>query len=258
MAYDLFSAIIIAIVQGLTEWLPISSSGHILLFEKLLGYSGGLAFEVALHFGTLMAVFLYFRKDIIDITRDFFSGKWKTENGKMGWLLVVGTIPAMIVGLLVSNYFDSILSDFLLLGMGFLVTGVLLLIVGLTNGSAKNNITWKKSLIIGGAQAIAILPSISRSGTTIASGVLMGIDVKKAMKFSFLLSIPAILGASVLQWGNNPLPITFLIPVIVSFLTGFGTIHLCFKYLLIKRENFKWFGLYCLILGIIVLVLNYI
>ncbi len=245
------SSIIIAFIQGMTEWLPISSSGHILLFEKMLGYSGGLDFEVALHFGTLMAVFLYFRKEIIDISRDFFSFKWKTENGKLGVFLALGTIPAAIVGFLVSNYFDSVLSDFILLGMGFLVTGVLLLIVGFTNGSGKDKLNWKKSLIIGSAQAIAILPSISRSGATIASGVLLWLDEKKAMRFSFLLSIPAILGASVLQWGNNPFPTSFLIPIIVSFLTGLMTIHLCFKYLLTKRKNFRWFGFYCILLALI-------
>ena len=254
MVYDLLSAVIIAIVQGMTEWLPISSSGHILLFERLLGYSGGLDFEVALHFGTLMAVFLYFRREIIDISRDFFSFKWKTENGRFGVLLALGTVPAAIVGFLVKSYFDSVLSDFILLGMGFLVTGVLLLIVGLTHGSNKQPLTLKKSLIIGFAQAVAILPSISRSGATIASGVLLGIDEKKAMKFSFLLSIPAILGASLLQWGNNPFPISFLVPIIVSFITGLGTIHLCFKYLLTKRKNFKWFGIYCIALAIVLLL----
>ena len=246
------SSIIIAIIQGMTEWLPISSSGHILLFEKMLGYSGGLDFEIALHFGTLMAVFLYFRKEIINISRDFFSLKWKTENGKLGVFLALGTIPAAILGFLASNYFDSVLSDFILLGMGFLVTGVLLLIVGFTNGSSKVKLNWKKSFIIGSAQAVAILPSISRSGSTIASGVLLGLDEKKAMRFSFLLSIPAILGASVLQWGNNPFPISFLIPIIVSFLIGLMTIHLCFKYLLTKRKNFRWFGIYCILLGIVI------
>ena len=253
MAYDWLSAVILAIVQGLTEWLPISSSGHILLFEKILGYSGGLDFEVALHFGTLMAVFLYFRREIIDITRDFFSFKWKTENGRFGWLLVIGTIPAVIVGLLVRNYFDTVLSDLLLLGMGFLVTGVLLLIVGFTKNAKFMQLTWKKSLIIGGAQAVAILPSVSRSGATIASGILLGLDEKKAMTFSFLLSIPAILGASVLEWGNNSLPISFVLPIFVSFLTGLGTIHLCFRYFLNKRENFKWFGIYALIVGMAIL-----
>ncbi len=254
MAYDWLSAVIIAIVQGLTEWLPISSSGHILLFERLLGYSGGLDFEVALHFGTLMAVFLYFRKEIIDISRDFFSGKWSTENGRFGCYLALGTVPAAVVGFLVNDYFDTVLSDFILLGMGFLVTGVLLLIVGFTKSSAKKQLTWKNSLVIGTAQAAAILPSISRSGATIASGVLLGLNEKKAMQFSFLLSIPAILGASVLQWGNNPFPISFLLPIFVSFLTGLGTIHLCFKYLLTKRKNFRWFGIYCLLLGVAITV----
>ncbi len=251
---NLFSMIVLAVVQGLTEWLPVSSSGHLLLFERILGYSGGLNFEVALHFGTLMAVFIYFRKEIIDISRDFFSGKWKTPDGKMGVFIIIGTIPAALIGFFASKYFDSVLSDFILLGMGFLITGILLLIVGFGNSIKKKELDNKKSLVIGVAQAVAILPSISRSGATIASGILLGLDEKRAMQFSFLLSIPAILGASVLSFGSGALPVYLIIPILVSFLVGLGTIHLCFKYALNKRRNFAWFGVYCILLGIAVIV----
>ncbi len=247
---NLFSMMVLAFVQGLTEWLPISSSGHLLLFEEILGYSGGLNFEIALHFGTLMAVFIYFRKEIINISRDFFSGKWKTPDGKMGVFIAVGTIPAVLVGVFASRYFDTILSDFILLGMGFLVTGILLLIVGFGDSIKKKELDNKKSLIIGMAQAVAILPSISRSGATISSGILLGLDEKRAMQFSFLLSIPAILGASVLSFGSGALPLYLIIPILVSFSVGLGTIHLCFKYALNKRRNFAWFGFYCILLGI--------
>ncbi len=251
---NIFSMIVLAFVQGLTEWLPVSSSGHLLLFERILGYSGGLNFEVALHFGTLMAVFIYFRKEIVNISRAFFSGKWKTPDGKMGVFIVIGTIPAALIGFFASKYFDSVLSDFVLLGMGFLVTGILLLIVGFGNSIKKKELDNKKSLVIGMAQAVAILPSISRSGATIASGILLGLDEKRAMQFSFLLSIPAILGASVLSFGSGALPVYLIIPILVSFLVGFGTIHLCFKYALNKRRNFAWFGVYCILLGIAVIV----
>lgn len=254
---EFFSMLILAIVQGLTEWLPISSSGHLLLFEKILGYSGGLDFEIALHFGTLMAVFIYFRKEIIAICRDFFSLKWKTENGKMGVFLAIGTIPAAVIGFFASNYFDSILSDFTLLGMGFLVTGILLLIVGLGRVVRKKELNGRKSFVIGLAQAVAILPSVSRSGATMASGILLGLDEKKAMQFSFLLSIPAILGASILSWGNNSLPIYLITPILISFLVGFGTIHLCFKYALNNRRNFTWFGVYCLLVALAIFIWNF-
>lgn len=255
---DWIYPLILAVIQGFTEWLPISSSGHLLLFEKIFGYSGGLAFEVALHFGTLIAVFIYFSKDIVAILRDFASGRFNTLHGKMGIWLLVGTLPAVFFGVLARNYFDTVLSDLILLAMGFLVTGVLLLIVGFTYSSKNKSLNLKTSLIIGFAQAAAIIPSISRSGATIASGVLSGLDEKLAMKFSFLLSIPAILGASIFEWGVGSFPAEFVVPTIVSFLVGLGSIHLCFKYLLVKRENFKWFGFYCLIVALVILTWTFL
>ncbi len=250
---DFLSALILAIVQGLTEWLPISSSGHLLILERLLNYDGGLVFEVALHFGTLMAVFIYFSKDITDILRDLLRGRFSTENGRLGVLLLVGTIPAAIVGFLVKNYFDTILSGIVVAGLGFMITGVLLLIVAFIPLKRNDTVTWKKSLVIGTAQAVAILPSISRSGATIASGVLLGLSEKTAMKFSFLLSIPAIMGASLVA-GPASLSLDMVWGTIVSFAVGLATIHICFKYLLTRRENFKWFGIYALALGIVVLI----
>ena len=251
---EFVSALILAFVQGVTEWLPISSSGHLLLFETILSFDGGLFFEVALHFGTLMAVFVYFRRDIMDILRALFSGKWRSEDGKLGLLLIVGTIPAVIVGFFAHSIFDTTLSDFFLLALGFMVTGVLLLIVAFYNVKTDNKIGYGKSFTIGIAQALAILPSLSRSGTTISSGILLGLSEKNALRFSFLLSIPAILGASVLEFSTGTLSPSLIGPIIVSFITGLATIHLCFKYLLNKRKNFIWFGIYALILGIVILI----
>src|SRR3989338_3294589 len=120
---ELLVSLFLAVIQGVTEWLPISSSGHLVLFEKIFDYKqGGLAFEVALHFGTLMAVFVYFGKDIVDILQDFLSGKWNTENGKLGILLIVASIPAAIVGFFALGIFDTILSDLRVVALGFAVT----------------------------------------------------------------------------------------------------------------------------------------
>jgi undecaprenyl-diphosphatase len=252
---ELFNIIVLAIVQGLTEWFPISSSGHLLLFEKILNYSGGLSLEVALHLGTLIAVFVYFRKDIVEILRDLISGKWSTKNSKLGLFILIGSIPVALIGFLVKDYFDTVLSDLLLTGAGFMVTGIMLLIVGFFKNHKNANLTYVKSFIIGIAQAIAILPSISRSGATIATGIFSGLSEKDAMKFSFLLSIPAILGANMVV-GPVSLSFNLVIGTIVAFIVGLSTIHLCFEHLLSRRRNFAWFGIYALIIGIVICVLS--
>ena len=115
---DLISALIIAVIQGLTEWIPVSSSGHLVLVENLLNYNGGLMFDVALHFGTLMAVFVYFGKDIVDIVEDFLKRNWGSDNVKLGWLLVVATIPAAIVGFLLKNVFEVAFGNLVIVDTG--------------------------------------------------------------------------------------------------------------------------------------------
>src|SRR3989338_7685772 len=127
----LIQALILAVVQGITEWLPISSSGHLVIFEKILGYEGGLLFQVALHFGTLMAVFVYFGKDIVEIIRDVLSLRFKTENGRLGLLLIVGSIPVAIIGLLFFEFFERIFENFLIIAFGFGITALVLFIASI-------------------------------------------------------------------------------------------------------------------------------
>ena len=128
---EFVASLIIAIVQGVTEWFPVSSSGHLILFEKILNFeNGGLAFDVALHFGTLMAVFVYFGGDIVDIVRDLITGKWKSDNGKLGLMILVATIPAAIVGFLFRNVFETAFGSLMVVSFGFAITGIFLLICG--------------------------------------------------------------------------------------------------------------------------------
>jgi undecaprenyl-diphosphatase len=252
MVSELMSSLILAFIQGITEWFPVSSSGHLVLFENILGHEGGLLFEVALHFGTLMAVFVYFGKDITDIIRDFFSGKWKTEHGKMAWLLIVASIPAAIVGFLVKDLFDSVLSGLGVVALGFGITGLFLFITSLKFDIKINDIKkigYGKAFLVGIAQALAIVPGISRSGATISSGVLLGLKEKSAMKFAFLMSIPVIFGANIFVIGNQTLPSELIWATLVSFVVGLLSIHVVFKYVLTKRENFRWFAIYCLLLA---------
>ncbi|MFH1801888.1 MAG: undecaprenyl-diphosphate phosphatase [archaeon] len=247
---ELITSIIIAIVQGLTEWLPVSSSGHMVVFEKLLNYQGGLTFEVALHFGTLMAVFVYFGSDIVDIIRDLLMGRFKSENGKLGIYVLIATIPAAIVGYLLRGVFEQVFNSLLITAFGFAITGVFLFIAGTSRkgGSLKAG----NSFMIGVAQIFALFPGISRSGATIGSGYLFGLDERQAIKFSFLMSIPIILGANILEIGGQTLPSEMIWATLVAFLVGLGTIHLLYGKVLVSRKNLKWFGTYALALAVVI------
>ena len=244
---EFWSMIILAVIQGITEWLPVSSSGHLVLFHYILQYPPSLQFDVALHFGTLLAVFVYFGKDITDIIEALLKGKFKSENGKLGLLLIISAIPAAIVGYTLESFFDQTLGNIPLLILGFCITGIFMIITGLYSPRRKpKNITYKDSLIMGGAQAIAIVPSISRSGATIGTGILLGLDRKMAMKFSFLMSIPVIFGANLLVLGNQKLPVSLIAPTFVSFAVGLLTIHFLMKIIAASQKSLIWFGVYSL------------
>jgi undecaprenyl-diphosphatase len=263
MVSDIIFALILAVVQGVTEWFPVSSSGHLILFEGLLGYEGALLFEVALHFGTLMAVFVYFGKDITDMFRDILLGRWNTQEGKLGLLIIVASVPAAIVGFMIKDIFEMAFSGLGILAFGFGITGLFLLITSLTTSFTPDrsrelssahegegiNMGYGKALLIGIGQALAIVPGISRSGATISSGILLGLDEKRSMKFAFLMSIPIIFGANILTIGNKSLPPELIWATLISFVVGLASIHIVFKYVLIKRENFRWFAVYCLLLA---------
>ena len=248
---EFVASLIIAIVQGVTEWFPVSSSGHLILFEKILNFeNGGLAFDVALHFGTLMAVFVYFGGDIVDIVRDLITGKWKSDNGKLGLMILVATIPAAIVGFLFRNVFETAFGSLMVVSFGFAITGIFLLICGFVEIRDSGNFSYFKAFLVGVAQIFALFPGISRSGTTIGTGLLLGLKEKDALKFSFLMSIPVIFGANILVIGNNPLPSNLIWATLVSFAVGLIVIYLLLNKILTSRRNLIWFGAYALILAL--------
>jgi undecaprenyl-diphosphatase len=247
------SAIILAIIQGISEWFPISSSGHLVLFSEILGFNNTLQFDIALHLGTLMAVFVYFGKDITNIVEDIAKGKWKTENSKLGFLLIVSAIPAGIIGLLFSDIIEHAFTNLWLLVLSFGITSLLLFIASLNLNTKRSSMTYKDSFLIGVAQAVSILPGISRSGSTISSGLLLGLDEKTAVKFSFLMSIPVIFGAALLELGSEKLSSFYLLPTIISFFVGLVTIHFLLKILVNSKKNLRWFAIYCMILAIVLL-----
>lgn len=250
---EFIASIIIAIVQGLTEWLPVSSSGHLVLAQRILGFSGDLAFDVALHFGTLMAVFVYFGRDIMDIIEELIKLKFKSENSKLGIFIILATIPAGLAGFLFRDIFEQAFSSLWVVAFGFAITGMFLLVVSFANVK-KAKLDSKKALTVGLAQVFSILPGISRSGTTIGTGILSGLDEKSAIKFSFLMSIPIIFGANVLVIGSDKLPSSLIWATLTSFVVALGAIHLLYGKILTNKKNLKWFGAYALALSLAMIV----
>ncbi|MBZ9571077.1 undecaprenyl-diphosphatase UppP [Methanobrevibacter sp. TMH8] len=273
---DILQAIIVGIVQGLTEFLPVSSSAHLIFAQELLGINQpGLAFDVLLHLGTLFAVVCYFFKDIVEMIKAFFSsitdifrGRFKQEfksnqYKKLSWMVLIGTIPAGIIGLAFDSQIEAAFSSITIPAFFLLVTGVLLYVSQRLNVGHKNirGSGLKEAIIMGIGQAFAIIPGLSRSGTTISTGLLMGLDKEFAAKFSFLLAIPAILGACVTQLDNIGvgLDINFL-PYVLGFLAALISGYLAISILLklIRERSLDIFAFYCWIVGIIVLVYSFL
>ena len=244
---DIWTASFLGLIQGLTEFLLVSSSGHLVLFQKIIpGFSQpGVLFDVTLHFGTLASVVYFFRKFLFSITTKYL------------YLLMVGTLPAVVLGFVFRENFEAMFSNPKLLGYEFLITGFLNFLVD-SPVKLKSKLNVKNSFLIGIAQAFSIIPAISRSGATIFTGVKLGIDKKKCAEFSFLLSIPAILGANVLEISTHATKLQYdstleyLAGFIVAFVVGFATIGVVMK--LLRERKFKFFGYYAVVLGLLVIL----
>lgn len=248
---DVFALFVFALVQGIAEWLPISSSGHLIIAEHLLNYQGGLLLEVTLHFGTLMAVFVYFGREITDIFQDLVFGRWKSERAQLAFKVALATIPGAIVGYSIKDYFESVFSSLQVVALGLAITSVLLVIASFQWTNTKS-LSWGSALLIGCAQAVAIVPGISRSGATVAAGLLLGMKEKDSLKFSFLMSIPIIFGANVatLGFSTEPLSPSLLWTVLLCFVVALVAIHVLYKHVLTSRKNLRWFAAYCFFLAL--------
>lgn len=251
---ELVFALLLAVIQGILEWFPVSSSGHLALAEKFLGIFAELSFEVALNFGTLMAIFVYFRKDIVNIIRDIFEGRWRSPNARLGFLILIAAAPAGLFGFFFRGFFDSISGNLFALGFGWLVTSMALFIGSFSSSKKSKGFGYLKALAVGVGQAIAFIPGVSRSGMTLSSGLFFGLNEKQAIRFSYLLAIPVILGANIVTFGNKTIPIDYLLPALVCFAVALVFMNLSFRYVLNNRKNLRWFGVYTFILGILSLV----
>jgi undecaprenyl-diphosphatase len=257
---SLLESIILGIIQGLTEWFPVSSSGHLVLFQHIFGVEVPLAYDIYLHLGTLFVLFLFFWKDIFNIVRDVLLLR-KSENSKIGMLIIVGSVITAIVGLLFYKLFSSVFSDLLFVGIAFLVSGGLLFLSGKVK-VGKKKVGFVNSIFIGLIQGLSLIPGISRSGSTISIGMISGVDRIKVAKFSFLLSIPAIVGASLIESVNSyetilPFLIENLLAVIFGVIFSAITGYICLKALMriIKKGGFYYFSYYCFFIGIITLII---
>ncbi len=248
---ELINQLILALVQGLTEFLPVSSSGHLAILQNFFGELN-ISFDVFLHFATLMAIIVYFYKDICVIIKDFLMLKKKSKNFKLAIYLIVASIPAALVGLLLSNSISYYFLNMYMLSFSFIISGFFLYAASRIKKNKLLNM--KNIFIVGLAQAIAILPGISRSGATISTGILLGIKKNEAIRFSFLLAIPAIIGASALKIDGLSFSYSLILPFIVAFLTGLASIHFLIKF--IKQENFKYFAYYCWFIAAAVFILK--
>ncbi|WP_299058725.1 undecaprenyl-diphosphate phosphatase [uncultured Polaribacter sp.] len=255
---DILEAIILGVIQGLTEFLPVSSSGHLELAKAILGDTSvpeeSLTFTVVLHFATALSTLVIFRKEVAQIFKGLFQFQWNDEF-KFSVKIIISMIPAVIVGLLFEEQLESFFGGkILLVGVMLLVTVVLLLLADKAKNTNKE-VTFSNSLIIGISQAIAMLPGISRSGATISTSVLLGIDRTKAARFSFLMVVPLIFGkiGKDLLGGDISFQSSEIIPISAGFMAAFLAGLLACKWMiaLVKNSKLSYFSLYCAIVGAI-------
>ena len=269
-------AIIMGLVQGLAEFLPVSSSGHLVLSKFILGAELGTSalFEILLHVGTLLAVFVFYWKDVLNLIKeglllikDFFLFVFKRKKfdlyleRKMVVFIIVASIPTAILGLLMEAFLEDLfLSSVVAVGFALLVTGTMLMLIRKMPKSDKTleEMKGRDAFTIGLVQGIATIPGISRSGSTVTAGLFCGLDKEFAFRFSFLMSIPAILGAAVLKMMDvNIADLTtnagpYAVGMIVAAVVGYASIRWLKN--LIQKDQFHYFGYYCLAVGLISIV----
>jgi undecaprenyl-diphosphatase len=255
---DFLTSFILGTIQGLTEFLPVSSSGHLVIGHHLFGFTGdNLLFDTILHLGTAVAILIVFRNDLLALARGFFSRDTDTRAHSLSYTgkIIAGTIPAGLAGVFFKDHFELAFASPRFAGAMLLVTAALLFISARrSNGAAP--VTLGAALLIGVAQAFAIFPGISRSGSTIATALLLGVARPEAGKFSFMLALPAIFGAIVLQISDietlSIAPPVIALGFIASLAAGYAALKLLLHF--VNQGKLHYFGYYCALVGVIVLL----
>ena len=260
---DWLQALILGLIQGLTEYLPVSSSGHLAIGSYLFGINGedNLAFTIVVHVATVLSTFVILWSEIDWIFRGLFKFKMNDET-KYFLNIVVSMIPIGIVGVFFKDTVEEIFgSGLLIVGCMLLLTALLLTFSYFAKPRVKENISWKDALIIGLAQACAVMPGLSRSGSTIATGLMLGNKKEKMAQFSFLMVIPPILGEALLDVikmakGHNPFGAVSTIALVVGFVAAFVSGCLACKWMIniVKKGKLIYFGIYCAIAGAVTII----
>lgn len=272
---NVIEAIILGIIQGLSEFLPISSTAHLTLAGRLMvGSMIGqyperwTAFMAVIQLGTLLAVLVYFRKDILNIISEFLkdnlfqrkSFSSQSLNSRLGWYIIIGTIPVVVIGLAFKDYIEGAFTkNLIVISFSLIILGILLAVAEKVSRFRKDikEVTWLDSLIVGLAQSLALIPGSSRSGTTITAGLFLGFTRETAARFSFLLSIPAVLASGLLEFKES-LPfldqasaLNLILATLAAFISGYAAIDFLLKFL--RKNSTFIFVFYRIILGIVIL-----
>lgn len=257
-------ALILGIIQGLTEFLPVSSSGHLEIAKVLFGDNAlpkeSLTFTVVLHFATALSTMVVFRKEVIEIIKGLFQFQWNDET-KFSLKIIISMIPAVIIGLLFEEQLEAFFNgNLLMVGFMLLITALLLLLADKAKNTEKN-VSYKNAFIVGISQAIAMLPGISRSGATISTSVLLGVDREKAARFSFLMVVPLIFGkvAKDLMGGEINFQSANFGSMGLGFIAAFisGLIACSWMISLVKQSKLHYFAIYCFVVGLIAIAYSY-
>lgn len=269
---DLISAIILGAVQGISEFLPISSSAHLVLVPHLLGVETSLVFDTILHLGTLVAIFSVFWKDIVNILKGFIlsildlieskevflKGIREVPAKRFAWLLIVATIPTGIMGILFKDAIETIFRGTLFIGVFLIITGILLYMSERHKSGSitERDMTFKQAIALGVCQGLAVLPGISRSGATISAGLFAGLNREYAARYSFILSIPAVLGAGLIQIKDIVTIDVSAFVLVAGFLSSviFGYLSIKLLLKMIEGWSLDIFAFYCWIIGIITIL----
>jgi undecaprenyl-diphosphatase len=245
----------LSIIQGLTEWFPISSSGHLVIFQELFKIKVSVAFDIMLHIGTLAGVILFTRKDLAAIFKALLKLDFSSNEGRLLIYLLLGTIPIAMLGLFFKEFFESLFKSLLFTGIAMLINGIILYLTKYPKPRKKLNAS--NALLIGIAQAFAITPGISRMGITVSTALLSGIELDEAYRFSLLLSILSIGGGSIIKIGDvdfeKELPLIIL-GIAVTSITGYLVLKILKRCVI--RKRFYKFAYYCFIAGTMVLLLG--
>ncbi|MFH1710584.1 MAG: undecaprenyl-diphosphate phosphatase [bacterium] len=255
----LVDSIILGIVQGLAEFRPVSSSGHLVIVSRLLKLAPNVPFDIALHFATLLAVCAFFARDIFEIIKAFLiDRRLDNPHFKLGLLIIVASVPTAIIGFSLSDVFEAMFGSPVAVGFFLIVTAALIMAAE-TYGKARKDIqkvSFLDALMIGLMQGCAIAPGLSRSGATISASLLAGMERKLALRFSFLLSIPAILGASIFKAGAiyHNVNLQMIAGAAAAAISGYFAIWLFVR--MVEKKNMKVFAYYCLIAGLFAVMLG--